>query len=80
MKILLMILLVIVILISGCAKTDKAYGVAKTAYGVGKAVAPLVPMDAKTRATLKAVDVGATLYDKGREVVREDQDKKKVAH
>jgi len=74
---MMMMLFVIVILLSGCASNDKVYGVAKSAYKVGETIAPLVPMDEKTRATLRTVDAGAKLYDQGRTAVRSGQDKKK---
>jgi len=56
---------------SGCAQMDGVYSVGKTAYTVGKKVAPAVPMSEEARTALIAVDSVATKYDTARESVRE---------
>lgn len=68
------LILVCVVLFSGCSQVDGIYGVGKNVYTVGKHVAPAVPMSEKTRETLNTVDNIAVKYDEARTEIR-DQNK-----
>lgn len=71
------LMIAMVLIFGGCSQFDNTYETGKQVYTIGKAVAPLVPMDEETRAALIAVDEVASKYDTARTIIRETEEKKK---